>query len=349
MIIGGGALIRFDKQVAPRYFPPTPYVHHPTGYWLTPALICLHAGCPVAWGAPGNEGAVPAWAEPLMRLAIGLSGYVAVRDEDARKTLVPFAGELDIAVVPDTCFGLPRLLPDDPSPALSSLCRSLQLDRPYIVVQATRHLEAFARLVARHRARFAGFRFLALPIGPALGDDATILGDAFPNLVKLPYYPDPLLMAELIAGAAAAVGVSLHFAITATAFGVPTFRPDVRSAENTRCCPGTRTSIPLRRTRRSTRPGSKPNWRSAVRGAKWPRSRPGSTATGTRSLCVFRLADKCHRAAAAFCGNSCRRCSRRPIVLPSAMRRSSSATLCLKRGINKSTSLKMPSRNTMSI
>jgi len=228
MIIGGGGLIRFDKGVAPGYFPPTPDIHHPTGYWLTPALICLHAGCPVAWGAPGGDGvgAVPAWAAPLLRLAIGLSRYVAVRDNDARAMLAPFAGEQDIAVVPDTCFGLSRLLePNHPSPALLNLRRLLQLTRPYIIVQATHGLDAFARLVAKHPARFAGYQFIALPVGPVLGDDAAILGNDYLDLVRLPDYPHPLLMAELIAGAAGVVGVSLHLAITAIAFGVPTFRP----------------------------------------------------------------------------------------------------------------------------
>jgi len=118
MIIGGGHLIRFDKNVAPGYYPPTPGIHHPTGYWLSPALICLHHGCPVAWGGPGALGAVaagslgevPAWAQPLMHLAISLSHYVAVRDDHAQAKLAPFAGGRDIALVPDTCFGVARIL-----------------------------------------------------------------------------------------------------------------------------------------------------------------------------------------------------------------------------------------------
>src|SRR6185295_13271983 len=35
VLIGGGFIIRFDKEVAPAYGPPTPAIHHPTGYWLT--------------------------------------------------------------------------------------------------------------------------------------------------------------------------------------------------------------------------------------------------------------------------------------------------------------------------
>jgi SAM-dependent methyltransferase len=47
MLIGGGFLIRFDKDVAPGYLPPVPRIHHPTGYWLTPALVALQHDVPV--------------------------------------------------------------------------------------------------------------------------------------------------------------------------------------------------------------------------------------------------------------------------------------------------------------
>jgi Rps23 Pro-64 3,4-dihydroxylase Tpa1-like proline 4-hydroxylase len=161
-----------------------------------------------------------------MRVAIGLSQYIAVRDDHARATLAPFTGAQDIAVVPDTCFGVTRLIERSrPSPALSNLYGALKLTRPYFVIQAVRGLDAFARLVARHPAQFAGYQFVALPLGPALGDDAALIGNDFPNLVILRDYPDPRLIAELLAAATGVIGVSLHLAITAIAFGVPVFRP----------------------------------------------------------------------------------------------------------------------------
>src|SRR6266513_585460 len=90
LLIGGGFLIRFDKEVAPGYAPPAPEIHHPTGYWLTPALIALQHDVPVAWNAPGTDGkAIPAWANPLMATALTLSRYVSVRDEPSRSALEP--------------------------------------------------------------------------------------------------------------------------------------------------------------------------------------------------------------------------------------------------------------------
>ena len=58
----------FDKEVAPGYAPPRADIHHPTGYWLTPALIALQHDIPLVWNAPGMHcNDLPAWAAPLLR------------------------------------------------------------------------------------------------------------------------------------------------------------------------------------------------------------------------------------------------------------------------------------------
>lgn len=225
LLIGGGFLIRFDKEVAPGYYPPAADIHHPTGYWLTPALLALQHNVPVIWNAPGmhcNE--VPSWANPLMRLVLTHSCYVSVRDEPSRSALAPFTTS-PIAIVPDTAFRLPRLVNSDqpPSPEFSSLCEASGLAGPYIVLQATLGLQEFVRFLKSHAGRFKGFRFLALPIGPALGENSDIIDAALPGLVRLSQWPSPCLIAELIARSEAVVGHSYHLMITALAAGVPVF------------------------------------------------------------------------------------------------------------------------------
>lgn len=226
LVVGGGHLIRFDQDVAPGYGPPAPSIHHPTGYWLTPALIALQNGLPVAWNAPGVHGEIPAWAEPLMQVALGGSGYVSVRDDPSRQALLRFAPPSGIAVVPDTVFGIGQLIDAErPSADLVRLRAAAGLGDRYVVVQATRGLEAFARLVRDHPETFDGRQLVLLPIGPVLGDDVALFGDDLPNAIRLPSWPTPLLLAELIGRSAGVVGVSLHMAITALAMGVPVFRP----------------------------------------------------------------------------------------------------------------------------
>lgn len=231
MLIGGGFLIRFDKEVAPGYGPPSPEIHHPTGYWLSPALIALQQGIPLVWNAPGmhcNE--IPAWADPLMELALSLSRYIAVRDRPSRDALARFTEASRIAVVPDTAFAISRLLDGSPSPELNRLREAAGLTRPYIVIQAALGLKSFARFVRKHPYRFRNFQFLALPVGPVLGDHPAILEEELPQVVRLPTWPHPLLLAELIGNAEAVVGYSYHLAITALTSGVPVFTPQDLSA-----------------------------------------------------------------------------------------------------------------------
>lgn len=229
MLIGGGYLIRFDKEVAPGYGPPG-RVHHPTGYWLTPALLAAQHGLPLVWNAPGmHRNAIPAWARPLLELALAESRYVAVRDEPSRAALAPFAppaGSAAIEVVPDTAFGLPGLLPAAPSPALLRLREETGLEGRYLVLQAALGLEGVSRFLLGQAERLRGLgidHVVALPIGPVLGDRDSILPADLPGRIRLPAWPPPLLLAELIAGAEAVVGHSYHLAITALASGVPAF------------------------------------------------------------------------------------------------------------------------------
>ncbi len=224
-LIGGGSIVRFDKVIAHGFGPPTPMIHHATGYWLTPALIALQHDIPLIWNVPGMHGDnIPPWADGLMKLALENSRYISVRDKLSQAVLARFVNKARIAVLPDTAFGIPRLINErQPSAELSRLREVSGLTGPYIIVQAVSGLDPVLRLIRDHSQLFGDFRFLVLPIGPALGDHESIVGDDLPGSVRLPVWPHPLLLAELISQAAAVVGHSYHLAVTALAFGVPVF------------------------------------------------------------------------------------------------------------------------------
>ncbi len=226
VIVGGGHIIRFDKEIAPGYAPPVPDIHHPTGYWLAPMLVALGRGTPVVWNAPAVYGDIPAWAEPLMKLAVNESRYVSVRDEPSRQALLRFADTAEINVVPDTAFGVARLVGGhQPSPDFLRLRDAHGLTDPYLVVQATPAARDFARFARDQQKLFRDYRLLILPAGPCFGENNSALSDELPGIVGLPAWPHPLLLAELIGQSSAVVAVSLHLSITALAFGVPVFRP----------------------------------------------------------------------------------------------------------------------------
>ena len=225
LIVGGGHIIRFDTDIAPGYLPPGNDLHHPLSLWLTPILLALEQGLPVIWNAPAVYGDIPAWAAPLLTAALTGSKYIAVRDAASRDALTPFARDAEICVVPDTVFGIAKLRDENISREYAALRQDIGLCKPYLVVQATIGLDAIARLLKKHVAIFAGYQVLLLPLGPVLGDAEKNVAHDFPTALCLPHWPNPLLLAELIGGAEAVIGVSLHLAITALAYGVPVFRP----------------------------------------------------------------------------------------------------------------------------
>lgn len=225
VLIGGGFLVRFDKVVAHGYGPPTADIHHPTGYWLTPALIALQHGVPVMWNAPGMHcNGIPDWARPLLTMALEQSPYVRVRDALSRDTLGALTRQAEIEVLPDTAFGLPRLIDEQqPSAEFIRLCEHAELTGPYIVIHAIHVVEPFVRLFEEHPQAFQDYRFLVVPIGPVLGDDPSVIAARLPGAITLSSWPEPLLMAEILSQAQAVIGHSYHLAITALAFGVPVF------------------------------------------------------------------------------------------------------------------------------
>ena len=229
LLIGGGFIVRFDKDVAPGYAPPDERVHHPTGYWLTPALLAVQHDVPLVWNAPGmhcNE--IPGWAAPLLRIALDSSRYVAVRDAPTQCALRDMT-DATVEVVPDTGFGVGSLL-HGPACAESVRVReALDIRGPYILVQAATSSERFVRFVRDNAVAFHDRQFLAVQIAPALGESGSIVAD-LPNVHIVTGWPEPLVMAELIAHADAVVGHSYHLAITATVAGVPVFTPTTMTA-----------------------------------------------------------------------------------------------------------------------
>ena len=115
----------------------------------------------------------------------------------------------DVAVVPDTCFGISALVDTNrPSPAYLELKGAIGLTKPYILVQPVHKTAGFGEFIRRNREQFSGYQFVSVPIGPCHGDFDIVIAEAFDDLITLASWPAPLLLAEFIAGASAVVGES---------------------------------------------------------------------------------------------------------------------------------------------
>ena len=217
VVIGGGHLIRFDKDIAAGYAPPYPEMHHPTSYWLFPALLALEANVPLLWSAVGASTELPPWGRELLREVLRASAYVSVRDAASQRVLQEIAGDgSKVLLVPDTVFGIGDLP-----------LESRRGEKPYVVIQATPHLKPYADSIRQLVLwlRQQQYEIVLLPVSPALGDDPEILREVVGAAAVARSWDDPAEAVTAIANAAAVVGVSLHLSITALAFGVPVVRP----------------------------------------------------------------------------------------------------------------------------
>jgi O-antigen biosynthesis protein len=224
LIVGGGHLIRFDQKVAPGYVPPWSALDHPTGYWLTPALVAAIRGVPVIWNAVGASPDTPRWARHALATVLEASDYISVRDEVSARELADVGPDLDVHLVPDTAFAVGRLL-DARGVDPESVAEELGVPRPYVVLQPAAAMRPWQDAVqeAVHRLGEQGISVLELAASPTRGDDRRAL-DLDGPVVRLPDWPDPTRLAALVAGAEAVVTYSLHLSIIALATGVPVVR-----------------------------------------------------------------------------------------------------------------------------
>ena len=228
VVVGGGHVVRFDREVAPGYGPGSPEIHHPTGLWLFPAFVAATYGLPVVWNGIGASPEVGSWAPGLFAATLESSRYVSVRDRAAQATLRAMAPVTECAVVPDSGFGVRALLEEgDVEEGFRRWRRAHGLEGPYVVVQAAERLEPVAADLRRELATLAerGIAAVELPIGPVLGDSTGWIAPDSTAVVRVESWPSPLLLARIIGGAEAAVGPSLHLGITALCHGVPVHRP----------------------------------------------------------------------------------------------------------------------------
>jgi hypothetical protein len=233
LLIGGGSLVRFEKDAAREDQVSDSNIHHPTGQWLSPALMALQYDVPLAWNSPGGgSGEAPDWARPLLEIALGLSSYVSVRDELSRAVLQPLTCQA-IALVPDTAFGLPNLLDlgTPPSAEFERIAKTYGLDSPYIVFQPNPGFEPLIRMIRNQPARFDKFQFLVLPLSPGFDGHSRDASADLPRAIRLGERPGPLVTAELIGRSEAALGENLHFNISALVAGVPVFRRSLSTGE----------------------------------------------------------------------------------------------------------------------
>lgn len=225
LVLGGGQLLRGDP-FGPAYAPASPEVDDPYGMWLAPMLDARRAGVAVAWNAPGVSPTIGEERRATIAQAVSAVRHLVVRDRQSSRWLQERTG-VEAAVVPDSAFALAGARREPPGAEAAAILADAGIGGAYVVLQPAPELVPWRASVARvlEAAAALGLDVLELPIGPVLGDRAGLLGELGVPVRPAPRWPGPEAMAQLIANASAAIGMSLHLGITAVSFGVPLYRP----------------------------------------------------------------------------------------------------------------------------
>lgn len=228
ILIGGGHLIRFDKDVAKDYLPPDPGLHHPTSYWLLPALLGAELGIPVIWNGPSSSRGLPEWARPMLATALEHSSMACFRDATSISELRRFHSLPQARVIPDTAMGLEvfRTASPERTAAAAPLHERYGIRPPFVLVHASGRNNEFAAPIAAARRALQGYQFVEIEIGPDIGD--RVGGFDHPGLADLhpvSPWPSPADLALLVATSSGVITTSLHLSLTAIASGRPVMRP----------------------------------------------------------------------------------------------------------------------------
>jgi len=226
-MIGGGHLIHLNRRMAHGYQPENPAIPHPLGFWWLPAVTAAAANVPVAVHGVSSDAVLPHWATPLLETFVGASDYLTVRDEGTAVRLSRYCPDgRTISIVPDSIFSIGDILKrGDPSPQFEEFCRRSELKAPYLIVQPSDALWRRKASISDYlrQARVRGWEVIELPIGAGIGNYTGFYKEHV--TVRPTKWPEPMLLAEIIANSEAVLGVSLHLSVVASCYGIPVYRP----------------------------------------------------------------------------------------------------------------------------
>jgi len=229
LVIGGGEIIHFSDHLLAAHYDTTPekVVERAPSTWF---IDGAGADCPIptAWNAVGIPFDFDDRHASLVRAAASRLRYLAVRDDESRKRLETIGVGREIAIVPDPGFLAPRVFEQAIIDRRRRLHAALGWTPPgrYITVQGNgsmiNEVDRISMALDAVLVDRADIDIVLLETGLGHGDSefAAAFRARHPGRVWAP--STPLLLIDLVAILAASeafVGVSLHGAITTTAYG----------------------------------------------------------------------------------------------------------------------------------
>jgi GT2 family glycosyltransferase len=234
VMLGGGNTFRADPTSLPLYASSPRATGGSMAYrtlWRSAFSVAQQRQIPLSWNAVGVPRPISSRLAPLVDWGARMSSYISVRDTQSRENLLASGVSTNICVVPDTALGIRDLwsrneLHDSYTHLLGTTGQpipgrvlAISLKRKYITISDSDTGAALDYLANSLRATP-----ILLALGPCHGDDETNLSVS-QYMKSKPVLWVPRSLKEIgacISHAVQYVGSSLHGAITAISFGVPT-------------------------------------------------------------------------------------------------------------------------------
>lgn len=226
LLIGGGNIIRMSAATLDAYQVDAAAMAGYSLLWAGQTNVAA-TGIPTCWNSPGVPEPFPDYQHPLVRSALDVASYVAVRDYGSRQLLLDVDPKAHVEVVPDTAWDVPSLWSADELDAAYSNVVAGRATPTIAIHLNERYLGAPEENVACHLDEIAAATDctpLLLALGPCHADDRLAIRIAR-HMTTTPIVIDkPSSLREIVACIArskAYIGSSMHGFITASAFGVP--------------------------------------------------------------------------------------------------------------------------------
>lgn len=194
----------------------------PADSWLAAALAAAGSGIPVCWNSAALRN-TPAWARPILTLALDLSRYVSARDADVVDELRSAGFIGDAPIVPSVLYDIPRMVPGKMDggarpPAVQAWLQAAGATEDYVVVQDHDSLRAFLPGLTKTLA-LRGVSLVVLPLPEAASRLEPPLQAADPA---------PLILEEIaavIGHSAGIVAIDAALVTIGLAYGIPALMP----------------------------------------------------------------------------------------------------------------------------
>jgi len=231
-VLGGGHIVRANPTSLEFYSYSNVSGHlvYPS-LWLSASALARQNNIPLCWNAPGVPRPLTRRFSALLQWALSHSQYLAVRDRQSCENLVMSGISSQIRVVPDTALGVRHLWSEaELELAYTTLFREQLLlvpKRSVVFNLKKKYISGDVHELAERLDRIAtslSASPILLALGPCHGDEEISLMVAR-NMTTSPIVRVPRSLREVAACISRAelyAGSSLHGAITATSFRIPT-------------------------------------------------------------------------------------------------------------------------------